>query len=64
MVYKLETNPCDSCRKELEIPFLVFDLMSTTKDPLSTLNNNKFQRYSGTKGMQDSQIAESLLVTV
>lgn len=45
-------------------PFLVFDLTSTTKDPLSTLNNNKFQRYSGTKGMQDSQIIESFLITI
>jgi len=33
----------------------VIDLMAATKDPLSTQNNNKFQRYFGTKEIKDSQ---------
>lgn len=57
---QLETNAYDSCREEYGIQFFfVFDLMSTRKDPLSALNNHKFQRYFGTKGTQNSQIIES-----
>jgi len=56
---QLERSSSDSCREESEIHFFVFDLTPTTKDPLSALNNNTFQRYFGTKGMQGYQIIES-----
>lgn len=39
--------------------FFLSLILSPTKDPLSILNNIKFQRYFVTKGMQDYQVIES-----